>query len=174
MTVFISGGLNLSSPLYTPCHFSSTVMSALPSAKWPSEDLKRATRPIMLDFYQTALSIKVFNIHSLTALPTFSDFSWVSDGKAGPHETPRPPHTPMWQLSETEYPPRAMPVLFDVFDIWERWRIQWVDHHWFNWCYFLKPLGLLCWKKTSSHFQTKKTIIAAEDTNNQLFLHKQL
>ena len=55
MTVFISWGLNLSSPLYTTCHFSSAVMSTLPSAKWPPLDLKRTSRHIMWDFYQMAL-----------------------------------------------------------------------------------------------------------------------
>lgn len=85
MTDFISRGLSFSSPLYTTCHFSSAVMSALLSAKWPPADLKKNHTPYNFFFSKRLSSLSVQSIHSPTAPPNHSDFSWVM--------TTRPGHT---------------------------------------------------------------------------------
>ncbi len=76
----------------------------------------------MWDFYQTAFEPRSCWTFILSRLYQPSLIS-VKLVKTGPGHTklPAPPMRRRWRLSETEYPPCDMQMLFDVFDIWEQW-----------------------------------------------------
>lgn len=63
-----SRGLNLSSPLCTPCHFSSAVMSALPSAKWPPSRFEKNHTPCNVGFLSNCFRASECRIFTLSRL----------------------------------------------------------------------------------------------------------
>lgn len=95
---------------------------------------KRTTRPIMLDFDQTA--VEPFSVFECW----LSQTSLISVTTGSCHAKLPALLLRRGPLSETEYPPCGMQILLHVFDIWEQWSIQWVSlHHWFYWCLPFPP-----------------------------------